>query len=124
MFVTAATLLPACKDNNVHTKERTLQMSDSLTELKIDSAYKAITDRCDTLMVKLVPLMVDTLLKNDSCRLNIFFDTQAIHTGDAKADKVIAQLRADCDSSLLKETYKRRLLLPAAKPKLSAKKKN
>ena len=122
--IIGGSLLLACNNNDKPVKERTLQTRDSLSEAKIDSAYKVITDQCDTLMVKLVPVMVDSLLKNDSFKLNKFFDTQTVYTGDEKAEKIIRQLRADCDSNLLKETYKRRRLLPISKPKRFAKAKN
>jgi hypothetical protein len=88
---------------------------DSVSEARIDSAYTNIKSKCDTLMVYQVPQMVDSLLK-DSALLQAFFDTNNVYSDtDKKVEKVIRQLQADCDSNLLKETYKRALLRPATK---------
>jgi hypothetical protein len=124
LTIAAALLLPACNNTTKQTKERALQIEDSLAETQIDSAYKAINNECETLMVKLVPVMVDSLVKNDSFKPNALLDTQSVYFGNEKVKKVIQQLKADCDSNLLKETYKRRRLLPAVKPKRIAKVKN
>lgn len=79
---------------------------DSVSEARIDSAYKAIKSRCDTQMLYQVPIMVDSFLKNPAL-VTKFFDTANIYTdADKKVEKVIRQLLADCDSNLLKETYK------------------
>lgn len=82
-------------------------VKDSLSETRIDSAYAAIRNNCDTMMVYLVPQMVDSFLK-DSALLQTFFDTNNVYSdADNKAEKVIRQLLAECDSNLLKETYRR-----------------
>ncbi len=89
---------------------------DSVSEARIDSAYASIKKQCDTLMVYQVPQMVDSFLK-DSALLQKFFDTDFVYNdADKKVEKVIRQLWADCDSSLQKETYRRALLRPKAKP--------
>ena len=92
-------------------------VEDSLSETRIDSAYAAIRNNCDTMMVYLVPQMVDSFLK-DSALLQTFFDTNNVYSDtDKKAEKVIRQLLAECDSNLLKETYKRARLRQKLKPK-------
>ncbi len=79
---------------------------DSLSETRIDSAYREIKMNCDTMMVYQVPAMVDSFLK-DPALLQTFFDTGYHYTDvDEKVEKVVRQLLADCDSNLLKETYK------------------
>jgi hypothetical protein len=89
---------------------------DSVSEARIDSAYAIIKDRCDTLMVQQVPQMVDSMIK-DSALLKTFFDSTKLFTdADKKVEKVIRQLQADCDSNLLKETYRRALLQKRSKP--------
>ncbi len=91
-------------------------LKDSVSEARIDSAYASIKKQCDTLMVYQVPQMVDSFLK-DSALLQKFFDTNFVYRdADKKVEKVIRQLRADCDSSLQKETYRKALLRPKAKP--------
>jgi hypothetical protein len=94
----------------------TEHVKDSVSEARIDSAYAAINKQCDTLMVYQVPAMVDSLLK-DSTLLQHFFDNGKLYSdADEKVEKVIRQLNADCDSSLLKETYRRARLLKKSKP--------
>ena len=91
------------------------RIRDSISEARIDSAYAIIKNRCDTLMVHQVPQMVDSLLK-DPALLQTFFDSTELFTdADKKVEKVIRQLQADCDSNLLRETYKRALLRPKTK---------
>jgi hypothetical protein len=91
-------------------------VKDSLSEARIDSAYAAIRNNCDTMMVYLVPQMVDSFLK-DSALLQTFLDTNKLYSdADNKAEKVIRQLQADCDSNLLKETYRRARLRQKLKP--------
>ena len=91
--------------------------SDSVSEARIDSAYAAIRSNCDTLMFYQVPRMVDSFLK-DSALLQTFFNKNNLYSStDKKAEKVIRQLQADCDSNLLKETYKRARLRQKLKPK-------
>ena len=97
---------------------------DSVSEARIDSAYAAIRTNCDTLMVYQVPKMVDSLLK-DSALLQQFFDSTGLYSDtDQKVEKVVRQLQADCDSSLLKETYRiarlRQKLKPVHRKKLKA----
>lgn len=99
------------------------RIKDSVSEARIDSAYAAIKSQCDTLMVYQVPRMVDSLLK-DSLLLQHFFDTATLYTdADEKVEKVIRQLKADCDSSLQKETYRRARLQQKLKPKQRPKRK-
>jgi hypothetical protein len=97
--------------------------NDSVSEARIDSAYREIKMACDTMIVYQVPKMVDSLLK-DSALLQTFFDSNNIYIdADKKVEKVIRQLKADCDSSLLKETYRRARLQQKLKPKRHTKAK-
>jgi hypothetical protein len=89
---------------------------DSFSEARIDSAYAAIKSNCDTMMLYRVPQMVDSFLK-DSALLQTFFDSNNVYSdADKKTEKVIRQLQADCDSNLLKETYRRVQLRQRSKP--------
>jgi hypothetical protein len=97
---------------------------DSVSEARIDSAYLTIKSNCDTLMIYRVPKMVDSLLK-DPVLLQPFFDTGKVFAdADKKVEKVVRQLQADCDSNLLKETYRiarlRQKLKPVRHKKLKA----
>lgn len=96
-----------CKTKDIGpTAEQVQHYRDSVSEARIDSAYKMIKARCDTQMLRQVPIMVDSFLKNPAL-VNKFFDTASVYTdADKKVEKVIRQLMADCDSNLLKETYK------------------
>jgi len=86
--------------------EQVMHYQDSVSEARIDSAYKQIKSRCDTLMLYQVPLMVDSLLKNPHW-VSRFSDKSFVYTdADKKVEKVVRQLLADCDSNLLKETYR------------------
>jgi hypothetical protein len=120
----AIILFYGCAEVEKHQSELALQhIKDSISEARIDSAYAAINSECDTLMVYQVPQMVDSLLK-DPALLKTFFDsTQLFIDADKKAEKVIRQLQADCDSNLQRETYRRALLRPKLKPKLHPKRK-
>ena len=82
--------------------------SDSVSEARIDSAYRVISQSCDTLFVHQVPRLLELLKKKDTGILKKSLDTSAVYTDpDKKVEKVIRQLKADCDSNLLQETYKR-----------------
>jgi hypothetical protein len=99
------------------------RMKDSISEARIDSANAAIKTQCDTLMVYQVPKMVDSLLK-DSALLQQFFNNAALYNdADEKVEKVVRQLQADCDSNLLKETYRIARLRQKPKPKQHPKRK-
>ena len=99
------------------------RVADSLSEARIDSAYAAIKSQCDTMIVYQVPQMVDSLLK-DSALLQTFFDAGKPYSdSDKKVEKVIRQLQADCDSNLLKETYRIARQQQKLKPKLRTKRK-
>jgi len=97
---------------------------DSVSEARIDSAYTAIRSNCDTLLIYRVPQMVDSFLK-DSALLQHFFDSNILYSdADKKVENVTRQLKADCDSNLLKETYKiarqRQRSKPVQRKKLKA----
>jgi hypothetical protein len=113
------TALVSCTDaTSKHTKEDTLRIADAASEKKIESAYAVITRECDSLLQFKVPLLVDSMLKHDSLKLTSLYDTGIAYNGqDEKAERIIRQLRADCDSSLLRETYKRFRQQQLLKPK-------
>jgi len=90
---------------------------DSLSEVRIDSAYSQIKMNCDTKLVYQLPVMVDSFLK-DSTLIFHFFDTAFLYSdANKKVEQVVRQLLADCDSNLLKETYRIARLRQKAKPK-------
>lgn len=102
------------KEDNA--KQEILHFKDSVSEARIDSAYNEIKSACVTMMIYRVPQMVDSFLK-DSTLLQSFFDTNNLYSdADKKVEKIIRQLQADCDSNLLKETYRRARLRQKAKP--------
>ena len=110
-------LLQSCKtaDNSREAEEENRLRADSVSEARIDSAYVTISKNCDTLLVHEVPLMVELLKKKDTNAVRKLFDTVALYIdADKKVEKVIRQLKADCDANLLKETYRR--LQPRPKP--------
>ncbi len=111
-------LLNACNHNTVvDEKEKNEHIADSLTEAIIDSAYIAINQECDTLMKYRVPVLADSILKGDSLTIKKFSDSICSYkNNNSKIEKVIRQLKADCDANLLKETYKRVQQLQKAKP--------
>jgi hypothetical protein len=97
--------------------------TDSVSEARIDSAYAAIRNQCDTLMVHQVPQMVDSLLKDSALLINFFRHDSLYFDADKKVEKVIRQLLADCDSSLQKETYRIARLQQKLKSKRHPKRK-
>jgi hypothetical protein len=110
-------LSAGCSGGKIEPDENEIiDYTDSVSERRIDSAYAAITSACDTQMIYRVPQMVDSLLK-DSSLGKAFFDTTDMYTdANKKVEKLIRQLQADCDSNLLKETYKRVQLRKKLKP--------
>lgn len=117
-------LFAGCWEGKVDNADHENQhYSDSVSESKIDSAYLSIKTACDTMMIYRVPQMVDSFLK-DSALLQSFFNKKNLYRdADKKVEKVIRQLQADCDSNLLKETYRIARLRQKAKPKRHTKAK-
>lgn len=111
-------LFCGCEDEKNEPSDNEIQhYRDSLSEARIDSAYVEIKMNCDTMLVYEVPKMVDSFLK-DSAFLQTFFDNKNIYSdADTKVEKVIRQLQADCDSNLLKETYRKVRLRQKLKPR-------
>ncbi len=110
--------------NNRKNPEIDTLVADSVSEARIDSAYRAITDSCDSFFVHKVPRLVEMLEHQDSSAVKRLIDTPALFKdANKKIEKVIRQLKADCDSNLLKETYRRWLFLQQAKQKLYKKRK-
>ncbi len=119
-------LLQSCKtaDKSREAEEENRLQADSVSEARIDSAYAAINKACDTLLVHKVPLLVELLKKKDTNAVKKIFDTPALYVdADKKVEKVIRQLKADCDTNLLKETYRRLRLRPKPRPMLHKKAK-
>ena len=118
-FVVYCGLISFCGCTDGESRPTALEIQhykDSVSEARIDSAYAEIRSNCDTMMVYQVPKMVDSMLK-DSALVFAFFNTKNLYTdADEKVEKVIRQLQADCDSNLLKETYKRARLRQKLKP--------
>jgi len=109
-------LILGCNEPKKEVPElQTLHYMDSASEARIDSAYTAIRANCDTLLKYKAPVMADSLLK-DSTSFKKFFDTAPYMDADEKVEKVIRQLQADCDSNLLKETYRIVRLRQKARP--------
>lgn len=95
-------------DDNHKDQDAALNRADSLSELRIDSAYKAIGDSCDTLRVHLVPRFVDSLVKGDTAYIEKFFNSESLFIdSNKKVENVVRQLQADCDSGLRREAFKR-----------------
>jgi len=95
-------------DDNRNDKDAALHIADSLSEARIDSAYKAITDSCDTLKVHMVPRFVDSLMHGDTVYMDEFFNKEPIFIdSNKKVEKIVRQLQADCDSGLRREAFKR-----------------
>lgn len=89
------------------------RQQDSLSEMRIDSAYAEIRKACDSLLVTQVPLWVDTLIADSTRRIK-FGTNLSYLDSNTKVEKVIRQLLADCDSNLRKETYRKVRLLRQA----------
>ncbi len=124
IFYCGIVLFGGCSGADKVPAELAIQrVADSLSEVRIDSAYAAIKSKCDTLRVHQVPQMVDSLLK-DSALLQHFFDTADLYQdADKKVEKIIRLLQADCDSNLLRETYRIARLRQKLKLRQRAKRK-
>lgn len=81
-------------------------VQDSISEARIDSAYLSIKSNCDTLMLKQVPQMVDSFLKDSALLQKFFTPAETFTDADKKVESVVRQLQAECDSNLQKETYR------------------
>jgi len=113
-----------CKEGPQKQPELEMQhVQDSVSEARIDSAYAAIKNQCDTLMLHHVPQMVDSLLKDSTLPGSFFRPDGLYYDADKKVEKVIRQLLADCDSSLQKETYRRAQLQQKVRTKQRPKRK-
>ena len=83
-----------------------MRHADSLSEARIDSAYAAIRSGCDTLIKYKAKALADSLRKDSTYLLHYFGAKKTFIDADEKVEKVVRQLQADCDSNLLRETYK------------------
>lgn len=110
-FTLAGILLVFNSCNNgsaIDEKEMKDHVRDSLAEIRIDSAFSSINKECDTLMKYKVPELVEALLRKDSLFITSFSDSLCYYSDSViRAEKVIRQLKQDCDSNLLRETYRR-----------------
>ncbi len=106
-------LLVSCHSGDFdHADDKQRHIEDSLSEKRIDSAYSAIKQNCDSLMVQRIPRMLEFLTKKDTTAVYKCLDTSSRYTDpDKKLEKVVRLLKADCDSNLLRETYRRWRLL-------------
>ena len=108
LLALACIYLPGCNskgDENPEPKD--MHLEDSISEARIDSAYIAINNACDTAILHIVPRLADSLLKKDTAYLQAFLDSVSVYNDpDKKVEKVVRQLKSDCNSNLLKETYK------------------
>ena len=100
-------LVWGCAEEIKHPTElERMRTADSMAEARIDSAYAAIRNNCDTMKATLLSQMVDSFLK-DSALLQTFFEPGPLYSdSNKKVESVVRQLLADCDSSLQKETYR------------------
>ncbi len=116
----------ADRQNEASPNAREQHLADSLSEAAIDSAYASITRNCDTLVASAAKILADSfyrmkevqiLKKPSDSTLHAMVvklaEKQSINPVNwrhypvemDKVNKVIARLREDCDTSLLKETY-------------------
>ena len=97
-------------------KDAALHIADSLSEARIDSAFEAIKDSCDTLTVHLVPRFVDSLTKGDTTYMDSVFNSRSIFIdNNKKVEKIVRQLQVDCDSALRRKAFKRVELMKRSK---------
>jgi hypothetical protein len=109
---------PGCghPNDNDNDKDAALHRADSISEAKIDSAYKAIADSCDTLIVHRVPQFADSVMKGDTVYMDKFFAGETLFMdSNKKVERIVRQLQADCDSGLRKEVFKKVQLLQRSK---------
>lgn len=93
-----------------------LRYADSLSEARIDSAYTAIRSGCDTIVKQKAPWLADSLVKDSNYLQRYFARLKPYTDADEKVERVVRQLLADCDSSLLRETYRIARLQKRSKP--------
>lgn len=112
-------LINACNNHNRMTeKEKMQRLNDSVTEVRIDSIYKVILSECDTLRKYRVPQLAQSLLQKDTIKLKKFNDSLCFFSDSVpKVEKVVQQLKLDCDANLIKETFALAQRLKQVKPK-------
>jgi len=114
-FLMAAACIVFCSCNQKsksNTDDEAGHLADSLSEARIDSAYVAIKNECDTALLQLAPVLADSLQAGDSGCVKAYFSSRKpFSDADEKVERVVRQLKSDCDSNLLKETYRRVQLL-------------
>src|SRR5437868_4840688 len=101
-------MIKGCTSANKADPNLTLNRADSLSETRIDSAFRNISDSCDTMMVHLLPRFVDSLMNGDTAFMTHYFDNEKQFVdSNKKVEKIIRLLQADCITGLQRETYKR-----------------
>ena len=117
-------LVLSCGHQQEENGDAARHLADSISEARIDSAYRAISDSCDSMQIHKLPQFTDSLMKGDTAYLNAYFDIAVLfRDADEKVEKVVRQLKADCDTNLRRETYKRVQLLQKAKRSQHTKRK-
>jgi hypothetical protein len=107
-FIAIMVTISACDNNNGRMRETEQGFKDSVAESLIDSANFAIAGECDTLMKYKVPVLVKAVTSKDSLTVKIFSDSLCAYKNPiVRVEKIIGQLKADCNANLLKETYRR-----------------
>lgn len=118
-------IINACNNHNgMADMQKKQQFTDSVTEARIDSFYKITLAECDTLKKYKVPQLAQLLLQKDTAAFQRFNDSLCFFRDSvAKVQKVVQQLKLECDSNLIKETFALTQQLKQAKPKQPTKKK-
>lgn len=118
IIIFVLTVLHGC-DDRAKDADNAQRKMDILVEHRIDSAYEAIAAECDSMLINKVPEWAVSLAEKDSTSMHVFFTTerQLYNDTNKKIEKVVRQLKKECDSNLLKETYKRALQLQQLKPR-------
>jgi hypothetical protein len=101
--------------NHARDQERLRQVAEDMAiEARIDTVYPLMTAWCDSLIAQRLPVMVDSVLRlspplSDSGALvyqQKYWPDTTMPAGLTKAEKIIRELRWDCYTNLLRETYK------------------
>lgn len=98
----------SCKDNQHTYKIDAETLKDAAFEHIIDSFNVIINTNCQRALQEEVPVLAEKIIKGDSLAILYYFQNKEKYTDSiSKIQKVITALQEECDSSLLKETYRR-----------------
>ncbi len=87
---------------------------DAAVEARIDSAYPLLVAQCETLRVHRLRVMIDSVLQLPAAVVDstealweqqVQADT-VMPPGAGKAERIMYELRRDCYTNLLRETYR------------------